>query len=106
MVSDAGSADAVFKQLEPGPMAPSTANAIGTIIYITLHYMLAQALVTTELRHHTCHHPNHPFPPPLPLPLLRGTPCALGWPSATPDDGPPRWGDRCVSPVRWVVSVV
>ena len=37
-----------------------------------------------------------PFPPlpstssPLPLPLLRSTLCARVWPSATPDDGPPR----------------
>ena len=30
----------------------------------------------------------------------------IQWPSATPDDGLPRWGGRCVSPLRWVVSVV
>ena len=40
-------------------------------------------------------------PPPLPLP--RGWPCALGGPSATPNNGP--GGGRCVSPLRRVVSV-
>ena len=29
-------------------------------------------------------------PLPSPLPLLRSTLCARGWPSATPDDPPPR----------------
>ena len=47
--------------------------------------------------------PSPPLsPPPPPLPVLRSTLCARGWPSATPDDGPPRRGGaggRCVSPL-------
>ena len=52
------------------------------------------------------------LPPPLPLPLLRSTPCVRGWPSATPDDGPPQarggggGGGGCVSPLRRMVSMV
>ena len=47
--------------------------------------------------------------PTLSTALLRSTLCARGWPSATPDDGPPQAGgagDCCVSPLRRVVSMV
>ena len=53
-----------------------------------------------------------PFPSPSsppPLPLLRSTLCARGWPSATPGDGSPQAGgagDCCVSPLRRMVSMV
>ena len=58
-------------------------------------------------------HRPAPSPPPCPLivhprtPLLRSRPCALGCPSAIPDEGPQAGGGgRCVSPLRRVMSVV